>query len=234
LFDRDDYLQPAGGHKDEMELEEDMSGTTDPRLFDQSRVSQFLGLDVGSSRAPSRSVHQGPYEQSHGQRHIGNRQSIVDQVHFHSNLRNMFGNLPFSSSIRANNYHPDIQDAQTSNLFLPVWSIVPASTIPDPGSLRNAFAGILHEARSMIESGTPVEVVIETSPNIAALFDAEEYARSGLITKWAAGMVHSARLKGKCEQPQSDFISLFSAALLLTSRQATTSLHLRASTSSGC
>jgi len=50
----------------------------------------------------------------------------------------------------------------------------------------------------MIENGTPVQLFIEEHPSIAALFDQDEYNNSGLISKWAAGMVHSARLKGMC------------------------------------
>jgi len=40
-----------------------------------------------------------------------------------------------------------------------------------------------------------VDFVIETHPNIAALFDEEEFKRSGILSQWAVGMVHSAQLK---------------------------------------
>lgn len=68
---------------------------------------------------------------------------------------------------------------------------------PGPGSLKYAFAAVIEEGTAMIEQGTPVDLVIESHPNIAALFDEEQYQRSGIVSKWAAGMVHSMMLQGK-------------------------------------
>jgi hypothetical protein len=44
--------------------------------------------------------------------------------------------------------------------------------------------------------GIPMSQIIETHPNIAALYDEEEFKKSGVLTKWAVGMVHSLYLKG--------------------------------------
>ena len=91
----------------------------------------------------------------------------------------------------------DIQDTQANNLFLPTWAMMTANSRPGSGSLRYAFSGILEKATTMIELGTPVELVIETHPNIAALFDEDQYRNSGIVSKWAASMVHGFMLKGK-------------------------------------
>jgi hypothetical protein len=118
------------------------------------------------------------------------------RIHHNLDLRNLFGNMPFSSSVRANNYPSKIQDVQVGNLFLPTWAMMTVSTREDPGSLKDAFYGLYQGTAAIIEGGTPVEAVIETHPNIAALFNEEDYNKSGVLTKWAAGMVHSAQLKG--------------------------------------
>jgi hypothetical protein len=76
------------------------------------------------------------------------------------------------------------------------------STRPDPGTIKLAFPTILQQATAMLDSGTPVEFVIETHANVAALFDEEEFNNAGILSKWAVGMVHSVMLKGK-PHPQS-------------------------------
>lgn len=127
------------------------------------------------------------------------RQAIVKAVSVHPNLalRNLFGNMSFSSSIRTNNYPHDIQDAQVRNLYLPTWSMLPVNIKSGPGSLKNAVSSVMDQATRLIQQGTPLELIVETQPNIAALFDEEEFKRSGILSQWSASMVHSAFLQGR-------------------------------------
>ncbi|KAH4855471.1 hypothetical protein HBH75_086550 [Parastagonospora nodorum] len=200
LFDRADCL---GTISDEGEDEDDMylAGFIDPQLLLQSNPLDAPGASTGSPTGNTRSLHQSPKDDFTPHSfltHWSKRQPIVNAIRVHPNLnlRNLFGNMPFSSSVRANNYPLGIQNAQVNNLFLPTWAMMTVSTRPDPGSLKEAFQSLHRDTAVMIESGTPVEVIIETHPNIAALFDENEYNNSGVLSKWSAAMIHSAQHKG--------------------------------------
>ena len=197
LFDRQDYLLPGSDSEDEDNSDAEFDKTLDPRLlFEGGKRPIESPMDMSVSRLSS--PEKGENVRSIHVTHLRSRQPIVNTIRIHPNinLRNLFGNLPFSSSIRANNYPEDVQDTQVNNLFLPTWAMMTVSTRPDPGSVRTAFPSILQEATALLESGTPVEVVVEVHPNIAALFNENDFNASGLLSRWAAGMVHSVMLKG--------------------------------------
>lgn len=197
LFDRQDYLLAVSDSEDGDEDGHNFNNMLDPRLLFEGRQGPSPSpMDPSSSRLPS--PEKGETVRSIYTTHLRNRQPIVNtiQIHPNLNLRNLFGNLPFSSGVRANNYPDDVQDTQVNNLFLPTWAMMTVSTKPDPGSVKFAFPGIIQEATAMIESGIPLKVVLESHPNIAALFDEEEFRRSGVLSRWAAGMVHSMMLRG--------------------------------------
>lgn len=202
LFDRDDFLLSVSDSDEESEDDDDTYQKDDPRLFQQG-ASHELGSLPLRSPVESRSARPSPQRKNTVRSiyatHLMSRQPIVNTIRIHPNLdlRNLFGNLPFSSSVRANHYPPEIQNTQISNLFLPTWSMLPVNTRPDPGSLRYAVPSVMDEATRMIAQGNLVEHIIETHPNIAALFDEDEFNQSGILSRWAAGMVHSVILKGK-------------------------------------
>lgn len=83
--------------------------------------------------------------------------------------------------------------------------MLPINTVPDPGSLRRTVLSVLHEATNLINNGHPPEEIIEKHPNIAALFDEEVYNNSGILSKWAVGMVHGMFLKGNYSHPFAAF-----------------------------
>lgn len=204
LFDREDYLKAISDSEDENGdgTGGEAAGFIDPRLLSHSTDFVAAGASTGSPMEVVRSRHQSPkkdrFTRHRGLTHLSNRQPMANTIRIHPNLNlhNLFGNMPFSSSVRTNNYPSIIQDAQVDNLFLPSWAMMPVSSRSDPGSLKNAFHILFRDTAALLQSGTPVEVVIETHPNIAALFNETEYNRSGVISKWAVGMVHSALLRG--------------------------------------
>jgi hypothetical protein len=211
LFDRQDYLLAISSEdEDEDDADEDeLDKTLDPRLLlEGGKLPMSSPMDTSASRMPSpdkaERLEKGETVRSIHATHLRSRQPIVNTIRIHPNLnlRNLFGNLPFSSSVRANNYPEDVQDTQLNNLFLPTWAMMTVSTRPDPGTIKLAFPTILQQATAMLDSGTPVEFVIETHANVAALFDEEEFNNAGILSKWAVGMVHSVMLKGK-PHPQS-------------------------------
>ncbi|RTE82764.1 hypothetical protein BHE90_002673 [Fusarium euwallaceae] len=145
--------------------------------YPSSIIGQLAGL--GEQRLP---VQTGP--------------SLSAFLRVHSNFGNSFGNLPLSSSIRANNYPPDVQDAQLRNFTVPIWAVTTLNTLPDPGGLREAFTSVYNEATRLLQEGASLEKVVGIHPEIAALFDQEEFDKSTILSKWAAQMVHSVKLKG--------------------------------------
>ena len=204
LFDRNDYLLARDEGGEESEEEDNIQDSRiDPRLLQQ--VSNF-NTAAPSSERPSRSQRPSPHRKntirSIYPTHLAGRQPIVNTIRIHPNLnlRNLFGNMPFSSSIRSNHYPRDIQDTQISNLFLPTWAMLPINTVPDPGSLKRVVPSILQQATSLMSMGVLVEQIIEIHPNIAALWDEEVYSHSGILSKWAVGMTHGVYMEGTVRQ----------------------------------
>jgi hypothetical protein len=201
LFDRDHYLlakSEPGEAFEEIGI--------DLRLLQGASNFDIGGTRITTSKHLSQSQRPSPHRQ-HTIRSIfttqlTDRQSIVSTIHIHPNwnIGNQLGSMSFPSSIRDNYHLADIQDTQTSNLFLPTWAMLPINTVPDLGFLGCAFLSILQEAASLKNRGVSIEQIIETHPNIAALFDEEVFRNSGILSKWAAGMVHSVSLKGMNRQ----------------------------------
>lgn len=152
--------------------------------------------------------------------------SLATLLRIHSNYGNSFGNLPLSSSIRANNYPPDVQAAQLRNFTVPIWAVTTLNTLPDPGGLREAFTSVYSEATRLLQQGAALEKVVGKHPEIAALFDQEEFDKSTILSRWAAQMVHSVKLKGDPVKYQLEILKLIES-------QDTTLLVLRPCTSFG-
>jgi hypothetical protein len=203
LFDRDDYLLAQTRIDEDSEDDDSADERIDPQLMQKFSNFDCEWLSMLSSRNSSRSHRPSPHPQQpiglSYPTHLAGRQPIVNNIRVHPNLniRYHFGNMPFSSSIRANHYPIELQDTQAGNLSLPTWAMLPVSTVPDPGSLRRAVPGVLREAADMTNLGVAMEQIIETHPNIAALFDEDVFNNSGLLSKWAVGMVHGVHLKGE-------------------------------------
>ncbi|CAN9197877.1 unnamed protein product [Alternaria alternata] len=89
-----------------------------------------------------------------------------------------------------------MQDRQIYNLVPPIWAMLPIDTVPGPGSLRCAFSSVLQEAARLRNIGVSIEEIIETHPNVAALVDEDAFNSSGILSKWAAGMVHGVFRRG--------------------------------------
>ncbi|RBR13527.1 uncharacterized protein FIESC28_08155 [Fusarium coffeatum] len=117
-------------------------------------------------------------------------------LRIHPNVRNHFNNLSLSSSIRVNGYPRNIQDAQIRNIFVPNWAATSLNTVPDPGGLDDAFADIYQQATNLLKDGEPLSKIFGHHPNVAALYDQQEFDRSCLLSQWAARMVHSVKRQG--------------------------------------
>jgi hypothetical protein len=207
LFDRDDYMLARNESDQEEDIYDgDVSQLVDPRLIQRSR-SGSDGLLMDNSRIrvsspenklPTKNL--GEFRSIHATHH--QRQSISNTIRIHHtfDVRDLLDNVALSSSSQAKSDSADLRDVQANNLSLPTWAMMIATPRPGSGSLRYAFSGILEKATAMIELGTPVELIIETHPNIAALFDKDQYENSGIISKWAASVVHSFMRKGKFVQ----------------------------------
>ncbi|VTT76738.1 unnamed protein product, partial [Fusarium fujikuroi] len=125
------------------------------------------------------------------------KETLEDREHrTYPNYENNFGNLALSNSIRANGYSRHIQDAQIHNIFVPSWAATTLNTELDPGDMSNAFSDIYQKTTSLLKKGEPVGHVIGHHPNIAALYDQDQFDRSCLLSQWAARMVHSVKCQG--------------------------------------
>lgn len=201
LYDRDDILLPISESEDESEDDDDTYQTYDPRLAPQAANLEMgtLSFDspAESSKGPRPSSHKQNTVRSIYATHLLSRQPIVNTTRVHPNLdiRTLLANVRLPSGAQEN-YSPELQSLQADNLAIPTWSMLPINTRPDPGSLRYAFPTILEEARNLLSQGVALDVIIEIHPNIAALYDEEEFNRSGILSQWAVRMVHSAFRKG--------------------------------------
>ncbi|KAF5544679.1 major facilitator superfamily transporter [Fusarium phyllophilum] len=99
-------------------------------------------------------------------------------LRIYPNYENNFGNLALSNSIRANGYPRHIQDAQIRNIFVPSWAATTLNTELDPGNMSNAFGDIYQKATGLLKKGEPANRVIGDHPNIAALYDQDQFDRS--------------------------------------------------------
>jgi hypothetical protein len=208
LFNRADYLLTSNEPEDEKEKDRKASKKIE---IDPWHLQRTLHYDIGrdplpSSKQLSQSQRPSPCWRDTTRsicstQFIG-RQSIVNTTRIHPNLKisDLLGHVPFPISIGTDCHPADTQDTQMSNLFLPPWAMLPTSTVPDPGSLNCAFSSILQEAANLKNTGVPIEHIIETHPNIAALFDEDVFRSSGILSKWAVGMVHGMLLKGMNRQ----------------------------------
>ncbi|CAN9123730.1 unnamed protein product, partial [Alternaria alternata] len=198
LFDRADYLlartESVGENIKHEKLTKGIK--VDPGFL--QRISHDYGKDqFPSSKQSSQTQSSSPRKQLtirpiYATPFTG-CQSTVDKTCMHSNLnggRSSGHVLLNSSSIRNSHHRANMQDRQIYNLVPPIWAMLPIDTVPGPGSLRCAFSSVLQEAARLRNIGVSIEEIIETHPNVAALVDEDAFNSSGILSKWAAGMVH--------------------------------------------
>lgn len=203
LFDRDDCLLVGGDDKDQ-DIKEGVvvNGKDDNKDAHEIRSGELSTIHEGTRVEANRTLVARPplenYSRPIHATHGSSRQNIVDAIQIHANLDlgGLFATMPFSSNLQADHYPLRIENLQIKNMRLPTWAMLSINTNPSAGSLKNVFKKILDECARLIQSGIPVEDVIEKHPNIAALVDKDEFSRSGVLSKWAAGMVHSFQLQG--------------------------------------
>jgi hypothetical protein len=229
LFHRDDYLLARdNGDQEEDGYDGEFDQLVDPRLLERSRSGSDgspmeksrIRISSPENKQPVKSSEE--FRSIHATHH--QRQPIANTIRIHHNfdIRDLLDNVTLSSSAQMSSHSAGIQDTQVNNLFLPTWAMMTANSRSGSGSLRYAFSGILEKATAMIELGTPVELVIETHPNIAALYDEDQYRNSGVVSKWAASMVHGFMLRGKLVPSMMNFdlVSMFTMDIYTLSSTA--------------
>ncbi|KAM0548165.1 hypothetical protein ACHAPJ_009963 [Fusarium lateritium] len=105
-----------------------------------------------------------------------------------------FGNLPFSSGIKANHYPAVAQQGQLQNYYAKHnWSMMTANDGHGVDSVTKAWADTLQKARQLVTEGANPDDLTGTFPSVAALFDKAEYETAPMISKWAVQFIYSAR-----------------------------------------
>ncbi|KAM6532496.1 hypothetical protein FSOLCH5_001919 [Fusarium solani] len=112
------------------------------------------------------------------------------QCYFSSN----FGNLPFSSGIKANHYPPEAQRGQLQNYYAKHnWAMMTANDGHGMASVTKAWADTMNKARQLIASGVKPDELTGPFPTVAALFDKREYDTAPMISKWAVQFIYSSQ-----------------------------------------
>ncbi|EXK88757.1 hypothetical protein FOQG_08052 [Fusarium oxysporum f. sp. raphani 54005] len=105
-----------------------------------------------------------------------------------------FGNLPFSSGIKANHYPAVAQQSQLQNYYAKHnWAMMTANDGHGVDSVTKAWADTLKKARQLVTEGAKPDDLTGTFPCVAALFDKDEYETAPMISKWAVQFIYSAR-----------------------------------------
>lgn len=105
-----------------------------------------------------------------------------------------FGNLPFSSGIKANHYPAVAQQSQLQNYCAKHnWAMMTANDGHGVDSVTKAWADTLKKARQLVTEGAKPDDLTGTFPCVAALFDKDEYESAPMISKWAVQFIYSAR-----------------------------------------
>lgn len=194
LFNHTDYYLTTTASTTGQSLENSHQGTMN-HSGTESLISPDASLSSGYPPVPS--FDGSNQSKSTDQVRLNSEQMSTSSLRVHPNLRNHFNNLSLSSSIRANGYPRNIQEAQIRNIFVPNWAAASLNTVPDPGGLQDAFGDIYKHAAGLIKGGEPMHHIAGHHPNIAALYDQQEFDRSCLLSQWAARMVHSVKRQGK-------------------------------------
>ncbi|KAK7997230.1 Proteasome A-type and B-type [Apiospora arundinis] len=102
-----------------------------------------------------------------------------------------FGNLPFTSGVKANHYPANVQAMQVSNICNNIWAAMPANCRSGGYSTKGALSGILDIARQLIAAGTPAREITGEHHNVLAIVSPTEFSRSSLLSQWAARFIFS-------------------------------------------
>ncbi|KAK7956247.1 uncharacterized protein PG986_005469 [Apiospora aurea] len=120
-----------------------------------------------------------------------------------------FGNLPFTSGVKANHYPANVQAIQVSNICNVLWAAMPANCCSGgelpcfPAllmysgsqwagySTKGALSGILDIAHQLIAAGTPAREITGEHHNVLAIVSPTEFSRSSLLSQWAARFIFS-------------------------------------------
>lgn len=78
---------------------------------------------------------------------------------------------------------------------IPTWTVLTANNLAGRHCVNASIRELHKQAEQLLADGTSIEEITGTHPNIAALFDPEEYARTSLLSRWAARFVWSLQLK---------------------------------------
>ncbi|CAG7564718.1 unnamed protein product [Fusarium equiseti] len=106
-----------------------------------------------------------------------------------------FGNLPFSSGIKANHYPAVAQQGQLQNYYAKHnWSMMTANDGHGVDSVTKAWADTLKKARQLVTEGANPDDLTGTFPSVAALFDKDDarrqdYAFTSMAAVWLVWVV---------------------------------------------
>ncbi|KAF2461313.1 hypothetical protein BDY21DRAFT_360458 [Lineolata rhizophorae] len=188
LFDQRELLNVASHSASAQEEAQNIS-----KIFGETVNIDELEESGPPSLSPTHRALAGSRPGQHGSSNLHSldiTQAPANSVAVHPNFWDFSGNLPFSSSVRANNYPDVVQVRQVENLFVPMWAMMTINK-PNGGTVTGECQKFFLDARDSVQGGLSADAVYGLHPNIGALFDEREYAGAPMLSKWAARMVHS-------------------------------------------
>ncbi|KAI1078666.1 hypothetical protein F5B20DRAFT_546857 [Whalleya microplaca] len=187
LFKREEYLLGMVGSRRDMSVG---SETVDPKVLQHTTDEEFEEIEEASTALTE--IHKLDLSSTP----LNSRQAMDTKIRVHPNLQKLLGSLPFYRNVPSNTFSSVRPDSPARNDSVPTWAVMTTNTKPGFGRMREAFTDIYNEATALLRDGTSLDDVTGAHPNIAALYDIEEYERSSLLSRWAARMVYSIKLKG--------------------------------------
>ncbi|KAJ4985633.1 bZIP transcription factor [Stagonosporopsis vannaccii] len=104
--------------------------------------------------------------------------------------------VPYRPFDKAIGPHNKIVEASLRELSVPLWAMLCLNTKSGPGSINCVFSRFQDAMSDLIQKGSRHGEVFGSIPNIAALYDEEEYKNSCLLSQWAAIVAHRVQVKG--------------------------------------
>lgn len=198
IFEREEFRLPAGLYEEDIVIRlHNVTPTAVAIAHQPSGAAQSHSFDVLQGSARNR--HQSLATVTTGKSISSSRELDRRFQRTWATYPRRRDGLAAASSFKITNtmISPNVLlSTSARDLAIPSWAMMNANTKSGSSSMNSAFSDIQKKAAAMALDGISQEAIVGSHPNIAALFNEDEYKSSPLLSQWAAGMVHSVKLKG--------------------------------------
>ena len=206
IFEREEFLLPGVSHEDDEDPSKQLVVPATFSRTPQSSSTALLRDSDNLATAPNTACGPSSCVTLNGERAFPtdikvSRHSRAAWATY-PNVRDGLATPPSFEVIQTDSSLHQFQAVPTREPSIPSWAMMSVNMDSGSSSMNSAFTRIQDMTATLIQEGTPQEEVFGTHPNIAALFDEEQYKSSSILSQWAASMVHSVKLKGSPPPPR--------------------------------